>query len=221
MAKINKYTWKIQGENINSKEFDVVIEYRTDLGFYVKLPEDFKETIHTLGVDGRIKYEITLISRGRDQGTYIICNPTEYGCIELGKSIFRKLLDLTIIETSVIIVDFKNGYEKSHYNKAFPHIGLTFELHYVVEKKCGNTAKYYYKNNEKHYLSGQMEITYSELRLESHKRNKYKILPDTSENRIYLEDLYNRLSEFVQKVEAVVTTNQLLLNIENHVKLLE
>lgn len=221
MAKIKKDFWNIHGSEANQKGFEIQVEYRSDdnLFFYIKLPEEFIEVVKLLDDEMLIKYHIRQINRGRDQYTWIVNHDNEEGCTNTAKLAFKYLLDLAVVEKQVILVCFTNHTSAKRYNKScLDQIGLSFELLYVLEKSCGEQKHYYL--TEKHDR-GLFPITYQKVDLTNYSGQKYKIFDDTPTNRLYLEDLYNRLSEFVTKLEEVVTTDKLLLYIENHVKLLE
>lgn len=228
MPKISNKEFRIRHKNLE-KDFKVTVMYNQDHAFYIELPGEFKEVIHTLSESQLSTLGIT--KRYPTKGmkfetspyTPIVSKSSELEVIQATKMALEFLLDKTIILKKVIIVfynsDMTMRYNEHRYNTGHPQIGLQFGLTYAIESTAGDKKVYSTYTERNGYPEGHPDrYIRSELGLWGAAAT---IIDDTEENRKVLESLYSAMASLRTKLKEFTASPDAMLDfIESKVNIL-
>lgn len=209
MPKISNNRVKLFHKDIE-EYVDIVINYNGDDKFYANFPNDFSDIIHhmdesEMAVIGA-KYSYSKANRGK----WIISEEKEGDCLHKMKKALTSLLDKRIEKRDVIILFYKHDktcrYNTHEYNQIHPQIGIQIGLTYAVETSIGDKKVY---------------SVYREYEIFNEKRTERKeitlwneaatIIPDTPQNREYLEYLYSGFKELNEKMTKFTESSDSLM----------
>jgi hypothetical protein len=211
---------KISNNNVTTitpdgrKNFDVEIFYNSKNHFYAVVPEVLNSQFdHLSEIEKKeLHTEKYFKKRGDDLFKRIVTGSTERECFERIKSIIDKLIVSTISKRNVIIVFYYpekgSSYSGHKYNKEHRLIGMNFALCYAIET-CIAGGKPIYNIYSEYEAFGKKNTNRNELNLWS---EKYSIINDTPESRLFLELLYKNLDSLINKLEEFTSTPEKLIS---------
>jgi len=218
MPKIKSWSPRIYHKN-GERHFDINLMYDSEVGFYCNVPAEFAEVIPILSDE--VKKELC-INRIYKRGSYhdIIVAKTENDFYGTAPKALTALLEAAVVRKQVIILYFeKEGQSNidNDYNKEHQKTGVKLAIKYCTELSIGD---------KKDYAEFTMVQRFSQL--EEDRINVYPgrkghvVLDDTPENRIFVEDFYNKLKQLSEllsdiimqpgRLLEVISSNQKLLN---------
>ena len=214
MPKISQNQVTIYHSDL-SKQFTIVVMYNSEFKFYSKIPSEFHDTVKHLS-ENQMK-KLFMVSRSRKHNSEFspaVCADSEDDCIIKTKTAYKFLMTMSIEKRDVIIVFYENrdvcSYGDLEHNKEHPQIGLRFGLTYAVETTSGD--KKVYNIYDKYEAFGEERIK----RREIHIWNQHcTVIPDSPENRIFLESLYEALKGLNQKITSISESEPKLLEFIN------
>jgi len=206
------------------KEFRVNLMYNSRLKFHIEIPIEFEEVVlHISRADlMSMGIENILVSKAEKKYKHYVVAETESQCMEQTKKCLEYMIDKSIIQRDVIIV-FYNPKDNVQYgnivhNAEHPQIGLQFGLTYAVETSVGENNKVYSIYPKEGWRNGCILQNRKELNLWG---KICTVIPDTLENRMTLEQLYNAFMQLNKKLTEFTKTPDALLDfIQSNVKLL-
>lgn len=225
MPKVSKYGFRLTTSDI-AKYYEVDIMYSTDTLFYIDVPKDFLETFKLLSEDQlkecNAKTYLKKGHYGNQNRSGKISGITESECKINCDKLFKLLQENSVIKSPVIIITLEtNGaldyrHSNSHYNTQHQKQKLVYALKYCTKVQLGDKITYneYYTET----WSGKNEITRREISVDS----KNIVIPDTVENRLFLENTYELLFNLIDKMKnhfnnedsvlELISSNQKLLS---------
>lgn len=202
------------------RDFDVVLMYTSNVGFYIEIPEELQPVANFLNDNLIEKYCISYI-RGRSisinckqNNNAVTVSDSEKDCLSIAQSLFTYLCRNSIKYKDVIVVYFDDKLAKynSGTNKEHPKDGFTYGLCYCIEEKVGDTgeAKYY------QYITTPADYHFKEStrKIEvSLYGNNYIVIDDIPQNRELLEHTYRLYIELKNKLKTFLGDKEQLLTL--------
>lgn len=229
MPKINNYFTRVESGDIE-QSFNITIYYNNEDKFYAEIPEGFWESCEILSKKESDKLRIRKKNKYKySSGPYkfIVWSEKEDDAVAKMKIVLELMIKKTIKKEPVIVIEFDNeGTFKSLHERwpgdpDLPKVGLAMRATYCHQLKSGAGEMKYFK-----YWKSKKIIDdgYETLRCEISVDNNSTIIPDTPENRKFLEDLHMALTILADKLMQFAgsgSSKKLLETIASTQKLLE
>lgn len=225
MPKISSNSISVYNKDIK-KRFEVTVMYNQKYLFYAAIPVEFKDIINHLSETERIDFNIVIDYKSKYERSanspyeaYVKAD-SEAQCLDRIKKVLEELIIISITKRDVIILFYNPkdvvNYNEHKMNNEHPMIGLQLGLTYAVETSVGE---------QKVYSVYEEYKTASYSTKERRQLNLYNkastIIPDTPENRLKLEQLYEALRILNIKLSEFTSSSDKLLEfISGNVKLL-
>lgn len=225
MPKISKKTLQIREGDIN-ESFEFTVNYNSANGFYAEIPARFNEQFDQLDEDERKtlgvwkQYKHKYHQQGGEHKN-LVSGESETAVVTNMRAVAVRLLTMALEKVPVIIVYFSNENDRHHNDTdmKLPKVGLHLSACYCFKVSTGPDSAKYYTYKEREWF-GETRTDRSEVYV-GRNRGDVTIIPDTPENRQFIEDLHKALALLVTKLEQFTGTSEAMLNmITNRQKLL-
>lgn len=208
MPKICKFDVQIETDKTRAF-FNAELYYSNEEGFYTKIPEPLHEAFD------RMTPELTY-TRGafvkERAGKKIrgVWGKTDEEARKNARTLFGLLLHDAITERNVIVLFFSDrtvNFNHHIYDKQYPAIGLQMGLTYCTEITLSGDTPKYFRYREYNGLRG-IVTEKSQIHITTHGTT---IIPDTEENRAFVESIYSALAGLSAKLKEYTGTTEALL----------
>lgn len=224
MPRISTKSLRIQEGDLDER-IEIIVYYHTDWGFYAQIPEHLNEAFDQLN-DKELKALKASRKYNRrhamstEPHKRIVSSPTEDGIVQAMEKLAKKLLTTQVEKIPVIIVTFENKTSEEEADRInLPNVGMVLEVTYCFQVSTGGSKPKYYTYEERDWM-GEKETVRSEVSLNGW-YEKNVVIPDTPDNRKFVEDLHAALKILVNKmVEFTATPENMLKLIDSRQKLL-
>lgn len=224
MPKISKKTLQIREGDLN-ENFEFTVNYNTANGFYAEIPAKLNEQfdqledqeLKDLGAFKQYRYKYNRNGEHKN----LVSGESETAVVANMRKIAVRLLTMAMEKVPVIIVYFSNENDRHHNDTdmKLPKVGLHLSACYCFKVSTGPDSAKYYTYKEREWF-GETRTDRSEVYV-GRNRGDVTIIPDTPENRQFIEDLHKALALLVTKLEQFTGTSEAMLNmITNRQKLL-
>jgi len=213
MAKvgIEHFTVYSSGSSRNTINVSADVMFSKKDGFYIVVGRQFVPFCEGQGQESRNELGIHIIRTGGSYhgasdgvATYRVSGSTYENTLDLYKRLCRQSLDSMIEKSNVILVFY--GSEKEQNNRPretyFPKIGIEISFCYCQKKTVNGQNPNYYELVKDHWNPEKM----NENSVSFPWHMKPIELPDTPENRAWLEDLYKKLETLIGKMGEIMAT---------------
>ena len=222
MAKIRQTSIRVTNTDVQ-KYYEVVIQYNSELKFFIEVPKEFYAVLETFSNEELAGLFIEKVYKRRfDQSNYkfVVSQSSESMCLDRTKDSIRELMNRTVTKREVIIVFFNPKHVTEYgglaHDKDFPQIGMQYALTYCTESASGD-KKVYSIFTMQDCFGEQKEIR-TDVRIWN--RNCI-VIDDTPSNRFVLEDIYNNLNKLILNLKEFTRDSESVVKfIESNVKLL-
>jgi hypothetical protein len=233
MAKISKKTERLRDGEID-QHIEFTVFYNSDIGFYAEVPGDYGENFDQLDDEqlkklaGQKKYGRKYASADEPHKRIVVAT-TEDELVEAMKTMVLHLIKMTLAKVPVILIEFedKSEHADSMYQvvkrqrrgmgddyrdpNELPTVGLEFSATYCFQVSASGGKDRFYKYDE-HKRRTEVHLGW---------REKKTMIPDTPENRLFIEELHKALYTLVTKMrEFTATPEDMLKLIDSRQKLL-
>lgn len=228
MPKVSKYGVRVSTPDMDKYlEFDVI--YNSNDLFFIKVPSSYMEVFKLLSEEELKSCNSRLYLKkghyGEENRSGKVCGKTEDEVKLNCSALFKLLNDKSVIKTDVIIVNFKKdssdrhySHKSSYFNDEHQKIGMSIGLKYCTKVQLGD--KVTYNTYQPGYVFREGDAPYI-TRTEVFIDSEDVIIPDTAQNRIFLESMYIKFKSLVETIESHLSTPEAIVNlIESNQKLL-
>lgn len=213
MPKISTHSMWIDIEG-NRQLFSVQVFYDQDFKFYVIVPAEYHEGFDQLNEKDRVKFSTDIKYQYRWQRgkqTRIVKADTEDGAVESMKKLLSRLVSLSITKEQVIMITFEDESHPDHYGNTYgtdlPRVGLSLEATYCTKVSSPGADPKFYK-----YRQDTFRGETSTVRSEVGRHAEDLVIPDTPENRKFIEDLHSALGVLLGKFKEFTATPESILD---------
>lgn len=212
MAKISNKTINIRHDDLD-EVIEIQVFYSSGYGFWAQVPSSVVEAFDQLDKEtdlpkwfGDRRYA-RKYSTQHEPHKRVVYGTSEDEVVSRMKALVTHLLGVTAVKEAVIIVTFEEsdyeGDRKKDREDPDPsklgEVSLTLSLQYCyrVTTSSGKEKFYVYTEQEWH---GENETVRREIHT-GNWRSKDIIIPDTADNRAFLEELHKALRILVKKMK--------------------
>lgn len=225
MPRISTSNLKIRAGDID-QNIQLVVFYTSDYGFYAAIPDELGDKFDQLTEDQMKEYNAarkykTKYPQTDDPHQKVVKADTEGGVEVAMKKLVTFMLQLSMKKEAVIIIEFDGDIDTDHADdpNELPQVKLEFSATYCFKVSTATGKDRYYKYTEKPW-GNEIETFRTEVYLNDWREN-HVIIPDTKENRAFLEDLHKALKLLYTKMkEFTATSEDVLALISKQQKLL-
>lgn len=217
MPRISTKHLKIRNGDID-ESLEIQVNYSTDLGFYAEIPEKLTESFDQMDDDvikrrnGYRKYNRKYATRNEPHKR-VVTGTTEDGLVKNMTDMLTHLMKQTMVKEPVIIITFQSDDREGDRHKDkeeldpnnLEEIGLGFSAKYCHRVTTGTGKPKYYQYSEDEW-QGRKRTIREEVHVDQHWNSDDRVIPDTPDNRAFLEDLHRALRALVGKMRAFTKT---------------
>ena len=218
MPKICKRYVKIQEGDVKYT-FDFTIFYSSKLGFYTEVPPGFDaqfemltdEQLKEFSAKKEFKYKYAQSGEHKK----LVRGKSEDGVEMALKNLLTYLLTADVKREPVIIVEFEPGdkpdevdeEDKDLKTNELHKLSLTFGVKYCEKVQAANQAPRYFHETE----SRVWKTTHThrnEIDVDGWNSDRLLIMPDTPENRQFVEEMHGALGLLIEKLTQVTESRE-------------
>lgn len=208
---------KIETEKFKMSE-QVDVHYNKEVHFYIQIPDKYSvqfDSIESIPYTCKIG---KFFGQGNDPRKKVVHGASEKEVLERAKEVFIKLASTSMEERNVIVVQLEtHGIDDLSRKRNWygdidrPNIGLELQMTYATEVSVlGQKPKYYkYANN---YRFGEDVVDRHEV---NDGWRKNPVIPDTPENRQFLENIHEALIKLTTTMKEYTETPEKILEMIN------
>jgi hypothetical protein len=205
-----------QRVHIYTDEHDTFFNYSINYdsktqSFYANIPAQFENAFKDLSDEqleafgGREKRE-----RGSWAQKPVIMRATEDEVKTSMAKALKMFMTIDIKKEPVIVIFYANNNDQNG-SESLPNIGLELKAEYCHRvTACGGLPKFW-KYRESEFLD-EMRTTRQEIDMEGWRNQKNVVIPDTPENRAFVEKLHKTLKILAEKLGKFTNSPEILLD---------
>jgi len=212
MPKISSQQVTVEIDGIR-QAFGFQVLYDQDFRFYAAIPPAFEDQFDQLTKLDQIKFSTAIkyqYKYERGNQTRIVKSDTEDGLVESMKKLLSRLVSLTLTKEQVIIISFEDesAYHTDEEDRnELPRIGLSLSATYCTRISSPGAEPQHWKIKQTRWMGEQRTIRSSVFAT----KNQI-IIPDTPENRKFIEDLHGALGALLVKFKEFTASPESVLS---------